>query len=59
MNHKTLQPKLNKKLVIYKETIRELTETELDQAAGGIFGAPTDTPVCKKFSLEPACPPRP
>jgi hypothetical protein len=59
MNTQNRQPRLNKKLMLNRETLRELTEVELNHAAGGILVAPTDTPLCRKFSLEPACPPRP
>lgn len=51
-----MQPTMTKKLMLTKETIRELTTPELCQVAGGLktYGA-----KCMALTFEPACPPPP
>lgn len=62
MNQPKLQPmpfNLAKKLLLTKETLRELTMGQLQQVAGGFFEAPTENKRCLRLTLETACPPQP
>jgi hypothetical protein len=53
------QIKLDKKLILNKETLRELTSTELSKVAGGVtqvVGCTDQIPSIRCPSVRPKCP---